>query len=107
MSESGKRLSPTTNQAIALGGGPDARITTLSEIFSIIPAVRLAVSPSSTPMRSVYESAFIPAAYLQNQMAVALGGRLPRRIVYGERKSQGASNDLQRARVSSDVTRFA
>jgi cell division protease FtsH len=48
-------------------------------------------------------------AYLENQMAVALGGRLAEEIIFGEEEvTTGASNDLQQvARVARQmITRF-
>jgi cell division protease FtsH len=48
-------------------------------------------------------------AYLENQMAVALGGRLAEEIIFGEEEvTTGASNDLQQvARVAKQmITRF-
>jgi cell division protease FtsH len=55
------------------------------------------------------ESGLYSRAYLQNQMAVALGGRLAEEIIFGEEEvTTGASNDLQQvARVARQmVTRF-
>jgi cell division protease FtsH len=48
-------------------------------------------------------------AYLENQMAVALGGRIAEEIIFGEDEvTTGASNDLQQvARVARQmITRF-
>jgi cell division protease FtsH len=55
------------------------------------------------------DSGLYSRAYLQNQMAVALGGRVAEEIVFGEEEvTTGASNDLQQvARVARQmVTRF-
>jgi cell division protease FtsH len=55
------------------------------------------------------ESGLYSRAYLQNQMAVALGGRVAEEIVYGDDEvTTGASNDLQQvARVARQmITRF-
>ena len=55
------------------------------------------------------ESGLYSRSYLQNQMAVAIGGRVAEEIVYGEDEvTTGASNDLQQvARVARQmVTRF-
>ena len=55
------------------------------------------------------ESGLYSRTYLQNQMAVALGGRVAEEIVYGEDEvTTGASNDLQQvASVARQmVTRF-
>lgn len=48
-------------------------------------------------------------SYLENQMAVALGGRIAEEIIFGEEEvTTGASNDLQQvARVARQmITRF-
>jgi cell division protease FtsH len=48
-------------------------------------------------------------AYLENQMAVALGGRIAEELIFGEEEvTTGASNDLQQvARVARQmITRF-
>ena len=55
------------------------------------------------------DSGLYSRAYLQNQMAVALGGRLAEEIIFGDEEvTTGASNDLQQvARVARQmVTRF-
>ena len=55
------------------------------------------------------ESGLYSRAYLQSQMAVALGGRVAEEIIYGEDEvTTGASNDLQQvAQVARQmVTRF-
>ena len=55
------------------------------------------------------ESGLYSRTYLQNQMAVALGGRVAEEIIYGEDEvTTGASNDLQQvASVARQmVTRF-
>jgi cell division protease FtsH len=55
------------------------------------------------------ESGLYSRSYLQNQMAVALGGRIAEEIVFGEEEvTTGASNDLQQvARVARQmITRF-
>ena len=55
------------------------------------------------------ESGLYSRAYLQNQMAVALGGRVAEEIIYGEDEvTTGASNDLQQvAQVARQmITRF-
>jgi len=62
-----------------------------------------------TPSEERMESGLYSRSYLQNQMAVALGGRVAEEIVYGEDEvTTGASNDLQQvARVARQmVTRF-
>ena len=55
------------------------------------------------------ESGLYSRSYLQNQMAVALGGRVAEEIVYGEDEvTTGASNDLQQvANVARQmITKF-
>lgn len=55
------------------------------------------------------DSGLYSRSYLQNQMAVALGGRIAEELVFGEEEvTTGASNDLQQvARVARQmVTRF-
>ena len=55
------------------------------------------------------ESGLYSRAYLQNQMAVALGGRVAEEIVYGEDEvTTGASNDLQQVASTARqmITRF-
>ena len=62
-----------------------------------------------TPSEDRMESGLYSRSYLQNQMAVALGGRIAEEIVFGEEEvTTGASNDLQQvARVARQmVTRF-
>ena len=62
-----------------------------------------------TPSEDRMESGLYSRSYLQNQMAVALGGRLAEEIIYGEEEvTTGASNDLQQVtRVARQmVTRF-
>jgi cell division protease FtsH len=62
-----------------------------------------------TPSEDRLESGLYSRSYLQNQMAVALGGRIAEEIVFGEEEvTTGASNDLQQvARVARQmVTRF-
>ncbi|NCG15523.1 MAG: cell division protein FtsH, partial [Synechococcales cyanobacterium H12SWP_bin.12] len=61
------------------------------------------------PSEERMESGLYSRTYLQNQMAVALGGRVAEEIVYGEDEvTTGASNDLQQvASVARQmVTRF-
>jgi cell division protease FtsH len=55
------------------------------------------------------DSGLYSRSYLQNQMAVALGGRLAEEIIFGEEEvTTGASNDLQQVtKVARQmVTRF-
>jgi cell division protease FtsH len=55
------------------------------------------------------DSGLYSRSYLENQMAVALGGRISEELIYGEEEvTTGASNDLQQvANVARQmVTRF-
>ncbi|MEO0538601.1 MAG: ATP-dependent zinc metalloprotease FtsH3 [Cyanobacteria bacterium P01_A01_bin.123] len=77
--------------------------------ISIIPRGRAGGLTWFTPSEDRMESGLYSRAYLQNQMAVALGGRIAEEIIYGnEEVTTGASNDLQQvARVARQmVTRF-
>jgi cell division protease FtsH len=77
--------------------------------ISIIPRGRAGGLTWFTPSEDRMDSGLYSRAYLQNQMAVALGGRLAEELVYGEEEvTTGASNDLQQvARVARQmVTRF-
>ena len=77
--------------------------------ISIIPRGRAGGLTWFTPSEDRMESGLYSRAYLQNQMAVALGGRVAEEIVFGEEEvTTGASNDLQQvARVARQmVTRF-
>jgi cell division protease FtsH len=77
--------------------------------ISIIPRGRAGGLTWFTPSEDRMESGLYSRAYLQNQMAVALGGRIAEEIVFGEEEvTTGASNDLQQvARVARQmITRF-
>ena len=77
--------------------------------ISIIPRGRAVGLTWFTPSEDRMESGLYSRAYLQNQMAVALGGRVAEEIIFGEEEvTTGASNDLQQvARVARQmVTRF-
>jgi cell division protease FtsH len=77
--------------------------------ISIIPRGRAGGLTWFTPSEDRMESGLYSRSYLQNQMAVALGGRLAEEIIYGEEEvTTGASNDLQQVtRVARQmVTRF-
>ncbi|MBE7381679.1 MAG: ATP-dependent zinc metalloprotease FtsH3 [Leptolyngbya sp. SIO1E4] len=77
--------------------------------ISIIPRGRAGGLTWFTPSEERLESGLYSRSYLQNQMAVALGGRLAEEIIYGnEEVTTGASNDLQQvARVARQmITRF-
>ncbi|PZO15016.1 MAG: cell division protein FtsH [Leptolyngbya foveolarum] len=77
--------------------------------ISIIPRGRAGGLTWFTPSEERLESGLYSRSYLQNQMAVALGGRLAEEIIFGEEEvTTGASNDLQQvARVARQmVTQF-
>ena len=77
--------------------------------ISIIPRGGAGGLTWFTPSEDRMDSGLYSRAYLQNQMAVALGGRLAEEIVFGDEEvTTGASNDLQQvARVARQmVTRF-
>lgn len=77
--------------------------------ISIIPRGRAGGLTWFTPNEDQMDSGLYSRAYLQNQMAVALGGRIAEEVIYGEEEvTTGASNDLQQvARVARQmVTRF-
>jgi cell division protease FtsH len=77
--------------------------------ISIIPRGRAGGLTWFTPSEDRMDSGLYSRAYLQNQMAVALGGRLAEEIIFGEEEvTTGASNDLQQVtRVARQmVTRF-
>jgi len=76
---------------------------------SIIPRGQAGGLTFLTPSEERMESGLYSRSYLQNQMAVALGGRVAEEIVYGEEEvTTGASNDLQQvANVARQmITKF-
>ena len=77
--------------------------------ISIIPRGRAGGLTWFTPSEDRMDSGLYSRSYLQNQMAVALGGRIAEEIVFGEEEvTTGASSDLQQvARTARQmVTRF-
>lgn len=77
--------------------------------ISIIPRGAAGGLTWFTPSEDRMDSGLYSRSYLQNQMAVALGGRLAEEIIFGEEEvTTGASNDLQQvARVARQmVMRF-
>ena len=77
--------------------------------ISIIPRGNAGGLTFFTPSEERMESGLYSRAYLQNQMAVALGGRVAEEIVYGEDQvTTGASNDLQQVASTARqmITRF-
>ncbi|MCL2939170.1 MAG: ATP-dependent zinc metalloprotease FtsH3 [Trichodesmium sp. St15_bin1_1] len=77
--------------------------------ISIIPRGGAGGLTWFTPSEERMDSGLYSRVYLQNQMAVALGGRIAEEIIFGDEEvTTGASNDLQQvARVARQmVTRF-
>ena len=77
--------------------------------ISIIPRGRAGGLTWFTPSEDRMDSGLYSRSYLQNQMAMALGGRIAEELVFGEEEvTTGASNDLQQvARVARQmVMRF-
>jgi cell division protease FtsH len=108
MSEKRKRLVAYHEAGHALVGALMPDYDPVQKI-SIIPRGRAGGLTFFTPSEDRMESGLYSRAYLENQMAVALGGRVAEEIVYGEDEvTTGASNDLQQvARVARQmVTRF-
>ena len=108
MSERRKRLVAYHEAGHALVGALMPDYDPVQKI-SIIPRGQAGGLTFFTPSEERMESGLYSRSYLQNQMAVALGGRVAEEIVYGEDEvTTGASNDLQQvARVARQmVTRF-
>ncbi|MFZ0409431.1 MAG: ATP-dependent zinc metalloprotease FtsH3 [Cyanobium sp.] len=108
MSERRKRLVAYHEAGHALVGALMPDYDPVQKI-SIIPRGNAGGLTFFTPSEERMESGLYSRSYLQNQMAVALGGRVAEEIVYGEDEvTTGASNDLQQvARVARQmVTRF-
>ena len=108
MSEKRKRLVAYHEAGHAFVGALMPDYDPVQKI-SIIPRGQAGGLTFFTPSEERMESGLYSRAYLQNQMAVALGGRVAEEIVYGEDEvTTGASNDLQQvARVARQmVTRF-
>ena len=77
--------------------------------ISIIPRGRAGGLTWFTPSEDRMDTGLLSRAYLENQMAVALGGRLAEEIVFGEEEvTTGASSDLQQvARTARQmITRY-
>ena len=108
ISDRRKRLVAYHEAGHALVGALMPDYDTVQKI-SIIPRGQAGGLTFFTPSEERMESGLYSRAYLQNQMAVALGGRVAEEIVYGEDEvTTGASNDLQQvAQVARQmVTRF-
>ncbi|MBW4599642.1 MAG: ATP-dependent zinc metalloprotease FtsH3 [Calothrix sp. FI2-JRJ7] len=77
--------------------------------ISIIPRGRAGGLTWFTPSEDRMDSGLYSRSYLENQMAVALGGRIAEELIFGDEEvTTGASGDLQQvARVARQmVTRF-
>ena len=108
MSERRKRLVAYHEACHALVGALMPDYDAVQKI-SIIPRGNAGGLTFFTPSEERMESGLYSRTYLQNQMAVALGGRVAEEIVYGEDEvTTGASNDRQQvASVARQmVTRF-
>lgn len=108
MSEKRKRLVAYHEAGHALVGALMPDYDPVQKI-SIIPRGRAGGLTWFTPSEERLESGLYSRSYLQNQMAVALGGRIAEEVIFGEEEvTTGASNDLQQvARVARQmVTRF-
>ncbi|MEC9027705.1 MAG: cell division protein FtsH, partial [Cyanobacteriota bacterium] len=108
MSERRKQLVAYHESGHALVGALMPDYDSVQKI-SIIPRGQAGGLTFFTPSEERMESGLYSRSYLQNQMAVALGGRVAEEIVYGEDEvTTGASNDLQQvAQVARQmVTRF-
>ena len=108
MSEKRKRLVAYHEAGHAIVGALMPDYDPVQKI-SIIPRGQAGGLTFFTPSEERMESGLYSRSYLQNQMAVALGGRVAEEIVYGEDEvTTGASNDLQQvAQVARQmITRF-
>jgi cell division protease FtsH len=77
--------------------------------ISIIPRGRAGGLTWFMPSEERMDSGLFSRSYLENQMAVALGGRVAEEIIFGEEEvTTGASNDLQQVtRVARQmITRY-
>ena len=108
MSERRKRLVAYHEAGHAIVGALMPDYDPVQKI-SIIPRGNAGGLTFITPSEERMESGLYSRAYLQNQMAVALGGRVAEEIIYGEDEvTTGASNDLQQVASTARqmITRF-
>ena len=108
MSDRRKRLVAYHEAGHALVGALMPDYDPVQKI-SIIPRGNAGGLTFFTPSEERMESGLYSRTYLQNQMAVALGGRVAEEIVYGEDEvTTGASNDLQQVASTARqmITRF-
>merc|ERR1712113_1367806 len=95
MSEKRKRLVAYHESGHALVGALMPDYDPVQKI-SIIPRGQAGGSTFFTPSEERMESGLYSRSYLQNQMAVALGGRVAEELVFGQDEvTTGASNDIQ------------
>ncbi|OWY66950.1 cell division protein FtsH [cyanobacterium TDX16] len=108
MSEKRKQLVAYHEAGHALVGALMPDYDPVQKI-SIIPRGRAGGLTWFTPSEDRMDTGLYSRSYLENQMAVALGGRIAEEIIFGEEEvTTGASNDLQQvARVARQmITRF-
>lgn len=108
MSEKRKELVAYHESGHALVGALMPDYDPVQKI-SIIPRGRAGGLTWFTPNEDRMDSGLFSRTYLQNQMAVALGGRIAEEIIFGDEEvTTGASGDLQQVtRVARQmVTRF-
>merc|ERR1711903_43771 len=108
MSEKKKKLVAYHEAGHALVGALMPDYDAVQKI-SIIPRGNAGGLTFFTPSEERMESGLYSRTYLQNQMAVALGGRVAEEIVYGEDEvTTGASGDLQQVASTARkmITRF-
>ena len=108
MSEKRKRLVAYHEAGHAVVGALMPDYDPVQKI-SIIPRGQAGGLTFFTPSEERMESGLYSRSYLQNQMAVALGGRVAEEIIFGEDEvTTGASNDLKQvAQVARQmITKF-
>lgn len=108
MSEKRKQLVAYHEAGHALVGALMPDYDPVQKI-SIIPRGRAGGLTWFTPSEDRMDSGLFSRSYLQNQMAVMLGGRIAEEIVFGDEEiTTGASDDLQRVTRTARqmVTRF-
>ncbi len=108
MSEKRKQLVAYHEAGHALVGALMPDYDPVQKI-SIIPRGRAGGLTWFTPSEDRMDTGLYSRSYLENQMAVALGGRIAEELIFGEDEvTTGASNDLQQvARVARQmVMRF-
>ncbi len=108
MSEKRKSLVAYHESGHALVGALMPDYDSVQKV-SIIPRGRAGGLTWFTPREDRMEVGLFSRCYLENQMAVALGGRIAEEIIFGEEEvTTGAAQDLQEvARIARQmVTRF-